>query len=383
MNVDCLYRRRSLAVVLLVVLLGGCATVEQLDQRSSFLSYRIDTSGKEITALAAELADLRHQHKVGILGLTGLLHQSRLELERNLNATERNKTEIQVAAMEIAITRVALNKFQEELQRQQQEMKALSVQIVNVGREVATSQSVNANLVADIDTFKQMLVQFNGLLETFQKSQIQVSAGLQTQLKNLSQAHQDSADAMAVTKERFTASDAELAKRLDQISMRLESLTKYLDWDGRSDPVIGKAGGGAPDKVTKESPEEGKNLSLEALYDLAYREFKLGNYERARVGFRELLARFPQGELPENAQFWIAEAYFFENNYERAIVEYEQILRNHSKGFRSAHALVKQGMSFQALGDNFQARLFFEQVLRDFPHSTQARIARSRLAKLN
>jgi TolA-binding protein len=52
------------------------------------------------------------------------------------------------------------------------------------------------------------------------------------------------------------------------------------------------------------------------------------------------------------------------------------------EGNKVPYALLKQGLSFQQLGDKTSARLFLQQVIRDYPNTNQARVARAKLLEI-
>ena len=45
-------------------------------------------------------------------------------------------------------------------------------------------------------------------------------------------------------------------------------------------------------------------------------------------------------------------------------------------------ALLKQGLSFLNLGDKSSARLILQQIIKDYPNTNQARIARAKLVEI-
>jgi tol-pal system protein YbgF len=94
------------------------------------------------------------------------------------------------------------------------------------------------------------------------------------------------------------------------------------------------------------------------------------------------LAAYPDSEYSDNAQFWIGECYFFEKNYEKAILEYEKVTKNYPGGNKVPYALLKQGFSFLKLNDKTSARLLLQQVIKDYPNTNQARMARSKLQEI-
>ncbi|MFZ2418258.1 MAG: tetratricopeptide repeat protein, partial [Smithellaceae bacterium] len=73
--------------------------------------------------------------------------------------------------------------------------------------------------------------------------------------------------------------------------------------------------------------------------------------------------------------------YFFEKQYDKAILEYEKVTKKFPSSNKVPYALLKQGISFQNLGDKISAKLLLQQVIKDYPNTSQARIARSKLAE--
>ena len=100
---------------------------------------------------------------------------------------------------------------------------------------------------------------------------------------------------------------------------------------------------------------------------------------RERADFQNFLKQYPDTEYSDNAQFWIGECYYFEKNYEKAILEYDKVAKNYPDGDRVPYALLKQGLSFLNLGDKTGARLLLQQVIKDYPNTNQAKIARAKL----
>jgi len=132
----------------------------------------------------------------------------------------------------------------------------------------------------------------------------------------------------------------------------------------------------------KESPET-KRPTSEELYQKAYNDFKKGDINTARTGFRKYLRVFPDTEYSDNAQYWIAESFFIEKKYRESILEFEEVLRKYPKGNKAPSALLKQGLAFYRLGDKTSARLLLQKVIKDHPGSNEAKVAKKELKKLN
>lgn len=165
----------------------------------------------------------------------------------------------------------------------------------------------------------------------------------------------------------------ELNKTISDITFRLDYLEKYLEVERREAP--------------KEEIEDGKvsppeKIDKEKAYSEAYKAFKNGEYGKARKEFEEFLKSFSDTEYSDNAQFWLGECYYFEGKYEKAILEYEKVIKEYPKGNKVPNALLKQAFSFLKIEDKSSAKLLLQRVIKDYPGTTPARIARQRLVDI-
>ncbi|HOG17230.1 MAG: tol-pal system protein YbgF [Syntrophaceae bacterium PtaU1.Bin231] len=169
----------------------------------------------------------------------------------------------------------------------------------------------------------------------------------------------------------------ELRDKLEGLSFRISFLENFLGIGKKEEPTEPQEKGVAP-AGAKDKPKTDK----ESLYAAAYEVFKEAKYDKARIDFQAFLKQYPDTELSDNAQFWIGECYYFENKFEKAILEYEKVVKSYPEGDKVPYALLKQGLSFLKLGDKSSARLILQQVIKDFPNTNQARIARSKLVEI-
>jgi len=58
------------------------------------------------------------------------------------------------------------------------------------------------------------------------------------------------------------------------------------------------------------------------------------------------------------------------------------VVKNYPNGNKVPYALLKQGLSFLNLGDKSSARLILQQIIKDYPNTNQARIARAKLVEI-
>ncbi len=74
-----------------------------------------------------------------------------------------------------------------------------------------------------------------------------------------------------------------------------------------------------------------------------------------------------------------AEEHFASKDFKKAILGYSKYREVYPKGRRFAEATYKIGLSFQELGQQDEASIFFEEVIAKFPNSSEARKAKARL----
>jgi len=247
--------------------------------------------------------------------------------------------------------KVARSELNEKLASVDSELVSLKKEQEKNSLTVASMSKGNANSAADVSDLRESVQQLRGQLEALKKE-------------------------MA----RDAKKNDDLKDRLDSIAVKVRFIESFLE--------IGKKDSVSDDKVIKPqgnglaAKEPGKKQDKENQYAAAYQTFKEGNYDKSRNEFKNFLAAFPDTEYAGNAQYWIGECYYFEKDYEQAILEYEKVSKNYPKGNKVSSALLKQGLSFLKLNDKTSARLILQHVIKDFPNTTQARIARVKLQEI-
>ncbi len=107
-----------------------------------------------------------------------------------------------------------------------------------------------------------------------------------------------------------------------------------------------------------------------------------GDARASREKFQAFIKRHPKSKHADNAQFWIGETYYLEKWYEKAILEYQKVIEKYSGGNKVPSAYLKQGMAFQKLGEKANARLILKELIKKFPGSNEAKIAKRQIKGL-
>ena len=188
--------------------------------------------------------------------------------------------------------------------------------------------------------------------------------------------------------QRQMESMLEVRKSVEDLDRRMALMASYLGLQElavsstsnvATKQKTGKAMPAAP-KVQTATKQPASDA--EALYNKAFQLFRGGQFEAARTEFSNYLRRYPKTELADNSQFWLGECYYAEKKYREAIAAYEKTIKNYPKSDKVSSAMLKQGMAFLQLGDNTAGKILLKKVVKTYPDSNQAKIAKSKLARI-
>lgn len=132
---------------------------------------------------------------------------------------------------------------------------------------------------------------------------------------------------------------------------------------------VGRLAGRAPDGLGVET--------VDRLFASALGHYQSGNLGQAVLEFTDLIAGFPKHPLAENAQFWIGVAYFAQQDFRQALVEFRKVVDQYPRGSKVPDALYKIGLAHRSLFEAERAREVWGRLIRDFPGSEPARMART------
>ena len=117
-------------------------------------------------------------------------------------------------------------------------------------------------------------------------------------------------------------------------------------------------------------------------YQEAYDELRARRYNAAREAFTRFIEQYPHGRYAHIAQYWIAESSYAQRDYEQAIADYQRLLDVYPFSPKKAEAELKKAFSYYELGKKDETRKTLEQLLRQYPDTTEAGQARRLLKKL-
>jgi tol-pal system protein YbgF len=184
----------------------------------------------------------------------------------------------------------------------------------------------------------------------------------------------DSSSEMTLLKAQITQTEEqikEIKNRLNTLEGRIGEAKKKVEEPSKESQL-----------QTSQPPKPALPKDKVSLYESAYDSFKDKQYKEAREKFETFMKEFPQDELADNAQFWIAETYYGEKDFEGAILAYEAVLKKYPKSEKAPGALLKQGFSFIEIGDKKTGKTILEKVIDLYPDYREADLAKKKIEEI-
>jgi tol-pal system protein YbgF len=120
----------------------------------------------------------------------------------------------------------------------------------------------------------------------------------------------------------------------------------------------------------------------QALYNRALEQLRARNYAAAVDGFRALAAAHPAGQMADNTQYWLGEAYYVTAEYDQAAAAFQRVLAAWPNSRKAPDAMLKLGYTQIEQNKLAAARATLQQLAAKFPDSDAAKLAADRLTKL-
>ncbi|WP_461833216.1 tol-pal system protein YbgF [Desulfothermus sp.] len=220
-------------------------------------------------------------------------------------------------------------------------------------------RSSQADIVSKIESLRLKCARIQGDMDLFQKK-VQENENNYTQLK-----------------ERLDSLDKEFLN----IKREVDRLKAFLGVTKKS--VQLKKSKVSQAKTLKKQKDQSKKLreneyelSPKKLYYQGLKNFKDKNYYAAVHLFSLFIEKFPKHSLIPNAYFWRGESYFRLGQYPRAILNYQVVLDKYKTSNKYPPALLKEGIAFYKLGKKKAGKILLEDLIQNFPHTNEARLAK-------
>lgn len=117
-------------------------------------------------------------------------------------------------------------------------------------------------------------------------------------------------------------------------------------------------------------------------YQAAFELLKEQRYEPAGMAFQQFLVSFPDSQLADNAQYWLAESYYVTDQFEEALAQFAVVINDYPRSRKVPDALLKTGYCNYELARWDDARAALMRVQDEYSDTTAARLAEQRIKRM-
>lgn len=204
------------------------------------------------------------------------------------------------------------------------------------------------------------------------------------QIKTNQQSDKEKIDGLTRRVDKLSQTVAENSLEIERIKV-----SRQQPQETQKPAVVAPAAPLPPPPPPQQLPREGKEqVSVpsdeKGLYQYALDTYYKGNYEEARKYFVEFLKKYPDSDLYGNAIFWAGQTFFAERKYKDSIEIFKALIQKCDEGkikkcTKYPDAMLKIGYAYIEMGDNENGKKFLQDLIKKYPDSEPAQLARKKL----
>ncbi len=193
--------------------------------------------------------------------------------------------------------------------------------------------------------------------------------------------------------ENLTTQIRNLRNQLDKLSFQQESVlnsqkNQYLDVDKRLQAIETRpirqyvVPSSTGDSDQSSNLLQGATGSERDVYQSAFDLLKGGKYSDAANGFETYLTQYPDGQLADNAHYWLGESHYITRKFDKALSSFAIVTQKYPESRKIADAWLKLGYTYYEMKDTAKAKDALQKTLDNFPDSSAALLAKQRLDRI-
>ena len=232
---------------------------------------------------------------------------------------------------------------------------------------------INANSF-DATALTEQLTTLSRKLDSRNKAQINIQRQLeqlQTEVNELRGVTELHSHQLGQVLERQRELYQEIDRRVNEV-LATVSKTAAVSTSSTSSITTSANGASYSDNLTEnEAYDRALNLVL-----------KDKRYQQAIPEFRAFNKSFPNSSYAPNAHYWLGQLLFNQGELAQAKQEFDIVVNKHKGSAKRPDALLKLAMVAQKQKNTKQAIATYQQLVKEYPDSTAAKLAKPRLASL-
>jgi tol-pal system protein YbgF len=251
----------------------------------------------------------------------------------------------------------------------------------------------------------QMMADIRMLQEQTQQLQQQLQAALDAisaQLKAISTRVDDQAGAtrksfadQKLAVDQFGSDLRVVRERIDESNVRITSLSQEVEAlrlaiPSMAAPAVPGVPGdpGAPPASDVQPPATpappmtmSPALSPQRLFASALSDHSVGQWTLCIQGFTSYLKDYSRNDAADDAQWYIGDCYYADGKFPEAIEAFNRVITSYPKGDRVPDAYYKLGLALNNTKQTDRAREAWETLMKQFPDSDAARLAKQNMIR--
>lgn len=137
-----------------------------------------------------------------------------------------------------------------------------------------------------------------------------------------------------------------------------------------------------PGKVTVDGREFAAEPAEKQEFEIALATLRKGDFLAAQTSFTSLMKRYPDTGYKASALFWLANSQYALRDYRSAVTNFRALVTADPAHIRAPEALLSMANCQVELKDTKSARKTLEDLLKAYPETEVASVAKERLSKL-
>lgn len=118
------------------------------------------------------------------------------------------------------------------------------------------------------------------------------------------------------------------------------------------------------------------------VYQSAFDLLKSAKYTDAATGFETYLKQYPNGQLADNAYYWLGESYYITRKFDDALSSFATVTARYPQSRKIADAWLKLGYTYYEMKKTSEATAALEKTISTYPDSSAALLAKQRLDRI-
>jgi len=195
-------------------------------------------------------------------------------------------------------------------------------------------------------------------------------------------------DDVSAVRERSQDTDTRLRKLADEVEALRSTVTSLPSLISGGATAAPPTETSAVDPSVPPAPQPAGpppstvGLSPSRMLDTAKSDYFSGSYATAVTGFDALLRTFPTSEAAAEAQFMLGETYSQQKRFGDAVNAYTAAIQKYPRSTWVPEAYYKRGKAQESLGQPEAARGSYEQLLKTYPDTPSAGLAKQAIDRL-